>query len=274
MSDLIQQNNQLQSANLEAEIDSLRNVIMPGASDADLKVFAKFCAKTQLDPFSRQIYAIQRGGKWGYQTSIDGFRVVAQRSGLYEGQTPSYWCGNDGKWVDVWLEQTPPAAAKIGVYRKGHREPIWAVAKFTSYAQPNNPIWKKMPDLMLSKCAESLALRKAFPNDLSGLYTSEEMDQIEENEKIKNPASNYKSNQSMPLITERQINELEALREMAKVPKDEFVGFLKTQKIEKLSEMPINLYTSLKERFESKVDQIKKEKEEQKNKKPSFTIGG
>lgn len=272
MSDLVQQYNQLQTENLEKEIESLRNTIMPGATQDDLKVFAKFCAKTQLDPFSRQIYAIQRGGRWGYQTSIDGFRVVAQRSGLYEGQTPCYWCGNDGRWVDVWLDKNPPAAAKIGVYRKGHREPIWAVAKFTSYSQPSNPIWKKMPDLMLSKCAESLALRKAFPNDLSGIYTNEEMDQSEQYKPESRPVEETKK-ESVPLITERQISELEALREMAKVPKKEFVDFLKSQKVEKLSEMPIALYTSLKERFESKVEKIKKENEELKNKKPSFTLG-
>jgi hypothetical protein len=60
--------------------------------------------------------------------------------------------------------------------RKGFTEVLWSVAKFESY-NANSPIWKKMPDLMIAKCAEALALRKAFPNDLSGIYTAEEMEQ-------------------------------------------------------------------------------------------------
>lgn len=180
-----------QSNNLLTEIKSAKQTIMPGANDGDLNLFAKICAKTGLDPFSRQIYAISRKQRdfqgqwvtrWTYQTSVDGFRVIAERSGKYEGQTPIYWCGPDAEWKDVWLQKTPPAAAKVGVYRSGHREPIWAVAKWLSYAQTTKSgtlmgLWSKMPDLMLGKCAESLALRRAFPNDLSGIYTSEEMAQ-------------------------------------------------------------------------------------------------
>jgi phage recombination protein Bet len=161
------------------QIAALKQLGLAQASPEDLAFFFHQAQRTGLDPFARQIYMINRGGKYGIQTSIDGFRIIAQRSGEYAGQVGPYWCGEDGVWVDVWLKTTPPIAAKVGVYRSNFDEPLYAVAKWDSYSQPNNPIWKKMPDLMLAKCAESLALRKAFPNDMSGIYTDEEMGQAE-----------------------------------------------------------------------------------------------
>lgn len=142
-----------------------------------VEAFLAHCQRTGLDPIARQIYAIERGGKWGIQMSIDGARLVAQRSGEYEGQTPVQWTADGVTWVDVWLDDSnAPKAARVGVYRKSFREPVVAVATFKAYSA-GGPMWTKMPALMLGKCAEALALRKAFPQDLSGLYTSEEMDQ-------------------------------------------------------------------------------------------------
>ena len=121
---------------------------------------------------------IERGGRFTIQSSIDGLRIVALRSGNYGGQTPAEWCGEDGVWKDVWLDKNPPLAARVGVYYKDAQNPTYATAKWDSYAQ-TSPIWRKMPDLMLAKCAEALALRKAFPNDLSGIYSDEEMAQAD-----------------------------------------------------------------------------------------------
>jgi len=157
---------------------ALKQIGLSNAPKAELAVFLHYAQRTGLDPFARQIYMINRGGTYTIQASIDGLRIVAQRSGEYAGQVGPFWCGEDGVWTDVWLEKTPPIAAKVGVMRLGFTEPLWGVAKFDSY-NANSPIWKKMPDTMIAKCAEALALRKAFPNDLSGIYTSEEMEQAE-----------------------------------------------------------------------------------------------
>lgn len=147
------------------------------APRATVEAFLAHCQRTGLDPIARQIYAIERGGKWGIQISIDGARLIAERSGEYEGQTAVQWTADGATWVDVWLDDsTPPAAARVGVYRKSFREPLVTVATFKAYSA-GGPMWSKMPALMLAKCAEMLALRKAFPQDLSGLYSTEEMDQ-------------------------------------------------------------------------------------------------
>ncbi len=168
----------------DRQLAALRSLGLENTPKPDLALFLAYCQKTGLDPFSRQIYCIGRGGRWTIQASIDGLRIVAQRSGEYAGQTPPMWCGSDGVWVDVWLSDQAPSAAKIGVYRQGFSEALMAVATYDSYAARNkdgNPqgLWKQMPDVMLAKVAEALALRKAFPNDLSGIYSSEEMDQAD-----------------------------------------------------------------------------------------------
>lgn len=162
----------------EKQLAALKQLGLSNAPKADLAVFLHYAQRTGLDPFARQLYMIERGGRYTIQASIDGLRIVAQRSGEYAGQVGPFWCGDDGEWIDVWLDTKPPVAAKVGVMRKGFNEPLWAVAKFDSY-NVNTPIWRKMPDTMIAKCAEALALRKAFPNDLSGIYTSEEMEQVE-----------------------------------------------------------------------------------------------
>lgn len=170
-----------------SQIDTLKDLIAKDCTDQELSLFAKVCKMRGLNPFSRQIYAVQVGDKMTIQVGIDGLRLIAQRSGEYEGQTAPQWCGEDGVWVDVWLKDEAPAAARVGVYRKGFREPVWGIATYSSYCSTfyhkksgeNRPTatWKRMPEVMLAKCAEALALRKAFPQETEGLYTPEEMEQ-------------------------------------------------------------------------------------------------
>lgn len=179
------------------QIALIKNTIAVGATDDELKLFLYVAQKSGLDPLARQIYFVKRmvnvkqpNGAWvkegrmTIQTGIDGFRVVAERSGKYAGQTKAEFEEKDGEII----------SCTVGVYRKNAKYPIYATAYFDEYAQkiktPQGEqlavMWAKMKHTMIAKCAEALALRKSFPQDLSGIYTAEEMQQADVQEKVTN----------------------------------------------------------------------------------------
>lgn len=166
-----------------------KTVLKPSKREAypqELALLAEQAVRTGLDPMSRQIYGIYRWDKRAgdetmtIQVGIDGLRTIAERTGKYLGQSgPFWWDGQD--WTDVWLSTSPPEAAKVIVRKAvaGQVSETPAVAHRAEYmpTKNGNPtgLWADKPALMLAKCAESLALRKAFPADMSGLYTDDEM---------------------------------------------------------------------------------------------------
>ena len=154
------------------QLDLIKNQIAKGCSTSEIEYFIGVCQRTGLDPFQRQIYAIRRKDngveKMTIQTGIDGYRLIADRTDRYAGSDePVHHYDDAGNLmrsvVTVWK--------MVG----GVRGSFTASALWSEYQQANNKMWAKMPCTMLAKCAEALALRKAFPADLSGLYTTEEM---------------------------------------------------------------------------------------------------
>ena len=138
-----------------------------------VKLYGKICAETQLNPFRKQIHFIRRGTSYIIQIGIDGYRSIADRTGLYAG-SDDY----------IFDDEKNPSKATVTVYKlvNGIRCPFTASARMSEYKPKDEKMafmWNKMPNLMLGKCSESLALRKAFPNELSGTYTDEEMHQAD-----------------------------------------------------------------------------------------------
>lgn len=188
-----------------AQVATLQQMGVANADRANLAVFFHHSVRTGLDPFIGQIYMIGRNSsewdpqrqekvrtvKYTIQTGIDGYRLIARRAadqarvGLYIEDT--LWCGPDGEWHDAWIFQDAPLAAKVVVWRGEER--FSAVAVWGEYVQTffnkstrehvPNSMWSKMPANQLAKCAEAAALRKAFPLDLSGIYTDDEMPSAE-----------------------------------------------------------------------------------------------
>lgn len=209
------------------QVSLIKRTIAKGASDDELALFINQCRRTGLDPFSRQIYSIKRREKndkeeWVdkmmTQVSIDGFRLIAERSKKYRGQSDPMWCGDDGQWKDVWLHPFPPKACKVSVFRSDFDQPLTAVARFDSYCVKKRDggltaMWAKMPDIMIAKCAEALALRKAFPQDLSDIYAEDEMAHLDNPETEKKrkskaqqwvPAPEVKLVESAPSVVDDQ----------------------------------------------------------------------
>lgn len=162
------------------QIDLLKRTVARGVTDDELQLFVHVANRSGLDPFAKQIHAVKRWDKKAnrevmtIQTGIDGFRVVASRTSTHAGTDEAVFVEKDGK----------PTKATVTVYKLvgGVRCPFTATARWDEYVQTfkdGNPmgLWGKMPFTMLGKCAEALALRKAFPMDLSGVYAHEEMTQ-------------------------------------------------------------------------------------------------
>lgn len=167
----------------EEQIRLIRSTVARGATDDELKLFLYTAIRTGLDPLTRQIHFVKRGGQATIQTGIDGYRAIAESKGDLAGIEDAVY--------DTEAE-IHPNKATVTVYRMvdGQRVSFTASARWAEYAPTGGQsfMWNKMPYLMLAKCAEALALRKAFPSDLSGIYTDEEMEQSEGGSGIVAPA--------------------------------------------------------------------------------------
>lgn len=209
----------------EPQIQVIKSLIHEKISDSELYLFLNQCQRSGLDPFSKQIYAIPRGGRLTIMTGIDGFRLIAERSGKYApGRQSTFEYDEKGNLISA-----------TSFVKKMTPDGTWhevAATSFLSEFNASSAIWKKMPRVMLEKCSECRALRRAFPSDLSGLYSREEMDQaIEEAVDVK---PEYISEDEIQMLEEALVGHEEfkktmlgAFKEFKLIPKEKLPAILK-----------------------------------------------
>ena len=252
----------------------LRDTICKGATHEEFKLFTYVCSRTQLDPFMKQIYPVKRWDKkvgrevMTMQTSIDGYRLIAERTGKYSpGREPTFVYDENGNVVSATAYVKKMTA-------DGTWHEIAATAFYSEYVQRNKDgkptqFWQQMPHNQLSKCAEALCLRKAFPADLSGIYTQEEMSQADV--EIVQPEPKQEEKKPMTdLVTKEQAQEL--LEILDSCDMDYQMKFWNRLKkgplaINSLEELPVELYekclsATIKKRDEFKATQEEKVVEE------------
>jgi phage recombination protein Bet len=150
-----------------------------GAPPAEATVLLELARIRRLNPITRQIHFVKRWDSqkkmeiWAAQVGIDGFRAIAERTGLYDGQDEPEFEYDDKKQLKL---------CRVKVWRKDWGRASVGVAHFSEYVQLTkeggpNVMWRTKPHIMLAKCAEALAFRKAFPDDTSGLYAPEEIEE-------------------------------------------------------------------------------------------------
>lgn len=171
---IVNQNASVMDAYTREQINLIKSTMAKDATDAELKLFLYTANHTGLDPLTRQIHFVKRAGQMTIQTGIDGYRAIAERSGTLAGIDDPIFDSEDGPHPNK-------ATVKVRRLLNNIVCEFSASARWSEYAPTGNQafMWKKMPYLMLGKCAEALALRKAFPNNLSGIYTNEEMQQAD-----------------------------------------------------------------------------------------------
>jgi len=173
------------------QIELMKRTVAKGATDDELKLFLNVCAGAKLNPFLKQVHYVKRwdskeGREVGaIQVGIDGFRAIAEDGGQYAGSDDAIFRDESEVEFDMGKagkkKSKVPGTATVTVYKlmEGTRYPFTATARWSEYypGPKQGYMWHKMPFGQLGKCAEALALRKAFPKLLSGLYSPEEMDQ-------------------------------------------------------------------------------------------------
>ncbi len=166
----------------EAQVALIKNTVAIGATNDELKLFFYECRRRGVHPLDRMIHFVKRGkedkARATFQAGIDFLRSQAEETGEYRGQEkpefgPLKKDTQYPEWATITVRRKDPDSGEVYL--------VSAIAYWDEYypGELLGFMWRKMPRSQLAKCAEALALRKAFPKKIAGLYSFEEMEQAD-----------------------------------------------------------------------------------------------
>jgi phage recombination protein Bet len=230
----------------------VKSIVFPGCSDDEMGLYLFECTRRGVHPLDRLIFPIKRSDKEGekrvtFQASVDYLRAEAADTGEYDGQDEAVFGASDASGF--------PESASVAVYKKGISRPTIGTARWREFypGEKMGFMWRKMPFHMLAKCAEVLALRKAFPKRLAGLYIAEEMQSVSTKPPLKEPAK--KSDGDPTKISEAQAKRFFAIAKGAGKTDVEIKAHLKeVLNIEHTADIPKDKYDAIVKWGETKVE--------------------
>lgn len=184
----------------------IRSTIAKDANQIEFNLFMEMMQARGLNPLLRHAYCFifhkDKADKrqMVIVVSREGQRAIAERTGAYRPDERAPRFVSDPAAKDAATNPLGLISAEVSVYKHSHGEwfPVTEVAYWDEYApikegwdraeskgngkfalDSKKEGWRKMPRIMLAKCAEMAALRKAFPDDFGGLYGEGEIDRGE-----------------------------------------------------------------------------------------------
>nr|DAG82055.1 MAG TPA: recombination protein [Caudoviricetes sp.] len=224
----------IQTALTERNIDTavwttLQNSVFPGAKDESILLAVDYCKARKLDILKKPCHIVpmsvtdaKTGNKNWRDVIMPGIyeqRITAFRTGQMAGQDEPVF-GDTVTFRGI----EAPEWCRVTVYRFinnercafSHTEYFSEACATTKEGKPNS-MWSKRPRGQLAKCAEAGALRKAFPDELGGVITADEVNEEPINQHgaaTPDSGTTVIDTQSVELITPEQIKEIENLIEV------------------------------------------------------------
>jgi len=188
------------------QLSLIRKTVASDCDDKEFDLFIQVAKGFSLDPFRKQVMPLvfskndPKKRRMSIVVSRDGLRTIAQRCGDYRPASEPAEITFDQSLISP----TNPkgiVSARVRLWKQdkaGQWFPVMGEAYWDEFAPvadewAENPEtgqrgrtgkkvldatgnWFRMPIIMITKCAESQALRAGWPDQFAGLYVEEEMD--------------------------------------------------------------------------------------------------